>query len=71
MDIADILQSMKTEKKCQIPRIPGSTGLPQNGLPGYLTQFPSSRPNNFEKVKYKIVLFEGQINAPLPSGMSE
>ena len=34
MDFADILQSMKTEKKYKNPDIPGKTGLPQNGLPG-------------------------------------
>ena len=32
MDFADILQSMKNEKKCKNPYIPGSTGLPQNDL---------------------------------------
>ena len=34
MNFADILQSTKTEKKCKNPDIPGSIGLPQNGLPG-------------------------------------
>ena len=34
MDFADILQSMKTEKKCKNSGIPGSIGLPQIGLPG-------------------------------------
>ena len=32
MDFADILQSMKTGKKCENPDIPGSIGLPQNVL---------------------------------------
>ena len=40
MEFADILQSMRTEKKCQIPQVPGSTGVSQNGLAGmYLTLF--------------------------------
>jgi len=34
MEVDNILQSMKTEKKCKKPDIPGSIGLPQNSLPG-------------------------------------
>ena len=34
MDFADIFQSMKTGKKCKSPDIPGSIGLPQDGLTG-------------------------------------
>ena len=39
MDFADIFQSMKTGKKCKNVDIPGSIGLPQDGLPARLHFF--------------------------------